>query len=47
MTRHLTNEGMLKILRLEVEELFGRICSNRLNKDLEAAKGENHVRDAT
>jgi hypothetical protein len=42
----MTNEGMLKILCLEVEEHLKLICSNCQNDDLKAAKGEGHVCDA-
>jgi len=37
---------MLKILGLDVEEHLRLICSNCQNEDLQAAKGESHVRDA-
>jgi hypothetical protein len=43
--RLLTNEGMLKILCLEVEEHLKSICSSCLSDDLKATKGEKHVRD--
>jgi len=31
-TRHLTNDGMLKILCLDIEELLGKILIDSLNK---------------
>jgi hypothetical protein len=42
----LTNDGMLKILCLDVEEHLKLICSNCQNKESRTSKGETHVRDA-
>jgi hypothetical protein len=46
-TRLLTSEGMLKILRFEVEKLLSLVCPSAWKLDLRRVRGENHVRDAT
>ena len=47
MTRLMTREGMLKILRFEVESLFALVYSNELRDDLKAVRGEDHVCNTT